>query len=68
MYRVVKWHKKIVVMDENDKVVYHPPNFLKPMTSRNDMQIVVDSFNEKGYNIEAIIEFETKFNPRIKRQ
>ena len=67
MYKVAKRYKKIVVVDENDVIVYHPPNFLKPITSRNDMQIVVDSFNEKGYNGDAITEFETKFSPRIQR-
>jgi len=29
------------------------------------MKIVVDSFNEKEYNGDAITEFETKFNPKI---
>lgn len=65
MYKVAKRYKKLVIMDDSDRIVYHPPEFLKKIKTRKDMQKVVDVFNEKGYDVSVIADLETKYNPRI---
>lgn len=62
LYSLAKRHKRLVIV-ENDKVVYTPPGFIRhKIRSREQLQFVVDKFNEKGdYDIKAIIEFESQF-------
>lgn len=67
-FSLIKKNKKLMIVDESNNLVYCPPSFLKPVTSRNDFQEIVDDANLNG-NIsgELLTSFETKFNPRIKK-
>ena len=65
-YKVVKKNKKLMVVDENGKVLYAPPDFLKPVNSRDDFYPILYDLYEhgkiRGYTLNV---FETKFNPRL---
>lgn len=66
-YEVRKINKRLVLVDANDKIIYAMP-FWVQVTNRMDMQWLADRFNEiAGYNIDAIIEFETKHSTVRKR-
>lgn len=58
---VAKWNRRLVVK-EGERVVYYPPHFLKPY-HRHDLEPVAAS----QCSLEAIMAFEDKFNPRVRR-
>lgn len=65
-YEVVKKNKKLMVVDENGKVMYAPPDFLKPVNSRDDYHMIIRDLYEYGYIQGSTLNyFETKFNPRL---
>lgn len=62
-FSIAKRHKRIVILNESDDIVYALPVFVV-LNSRYDIQFVVDKFNETGqYDINAIMELESKFHP-----
>jgi len=65
-HTIKKINKKLFVVDETGKPVYTPPNFLKPIQSRENLQEIVEGFDSGIYPSEAITAFETRFNPRLK--
>lgn len=66
-YEMRKINKKLVIVDSDGKTVYAMP-FWVQVTNRDDMKVLVDRFNEvAGYNIDAIIEFESKHSTVRKR-
>ena len=66
-YRVVKNKKRLWIVDDNDRVVYTPPNFIRPyIPSRDVLEDIADYWNEFGYDIHAIMEMETKYTRRKK--
>ena len=63
--QVVKLNKRLAVVDLNGKLIYGPPIFLRPVTSRSDMKPLVDSYEKNGYIEGSVLtEFESKWNPR----
>jgi hypothetical protein len=67
-FLLVKKNKRLMIVDSEDNLVYHPPNFLKPVTSRKDFQEILDDANLNGCLSEKLLtDFETKFNPRAKK-
>ena len=66
---LVKKNKRLMIVDSEDNLVYHPPNFLKPVTSRKDYDEILNDANLNGKVSEKLLmEFETKFNPRKKKR
>jgi hypothetical protein len=56
-----------MIVDNEDNIVYCPPDYLLPVTSRKDYQELLDDANINGkISIKLMTEFETKFNPRLK--
>lgn len=65
MFKLVKRFKKLMIVDENDQIIYHPPNFLRPVTSRSDFDPLLKDLEEFGeIQGKTLTEFESKFNPR----
>ena len=63
MFFVKKINGKLIIVDENNNLVYSKPNFLL-ISSRQDLQLLADKFNEVGYrDIDAILEWESKLRP-----
>jgi hypothetical protein len=67
MYRVVKRNKKLMIIDNNDKMIYTPPSFLKDkIASREQVQELCDEFNRlTSRDIDAIIRFESQLNNKV---
>lgn len=66
MFSLVKRYKKLMIIDDNDNIVYCPPDFLKPVTSRADYDPLLKDLAEFGeIKGKTLTEFETKFNPRL---
>lgn len=67
-FEVLKRNRRICIVDNNDRVVYSPPDFVR-LISRDDLRGVADIFNSRGYDIGAIIELESniRFRPDYKR-
>ena len=64
-HQVVKRHKRLVIVNEAGEVVYTPPHFLLPVTSRTDFAPLLEVLNTIGrLGGEALTAFETRFNPR----
>ena len=64
MYIVSKVNKRICILDEeNMKVIYFPPNFIKDkINSRKQLHVLCDQFNElQQREIDYIVEFEKQF-------
>ena len=63
-FTLVKQYKRLKILDGSSKVVYTPPDFLRhKIVNRSQLQKLCDEFNEKGYNITSIIEFESSIHP-----
>lgn len=64
-YEVAKRRKRLMIVDADGGVVYCPPNFLRPVTSREDFAEILDGLNRTGkLDGQALTAFETRFNPR----
>lgn len=59
--KVEKWNKRLVVKD-GERVAYVPPGFLRHF-HRHDLEEVA----EAGCSLDAIMAFEDRFNPRLRR-
>ena len=55
--RVVKRHKRLCIVDDQDQVVYTPPDFIR-LTSRAPLQRLAEALDARPY-IDAVMEFET---------
>lgn len=62
---ILKKDTRLKIIDENNKVVYSPPDFIrKKMLNRKQLQQVCDKLNDVGYyDINIIIEFESSIHP-----
>lgn len=60
-FSVSKRNSNLVIVNQNNQVVYHPPHFLKPyIKTREPLQKLADKFTELNTNdVEAIMEFES---------
>lgn len=58
-YKIVRRNKRFVIVDKDEKIIYHPPDFMKNKFNLKDMQNLVDSMNQIGYNIQDIANFES---------
>jgi hypothetical protein len=66
-YALVKRHKRLMIVDETGGVIYQPPNFLRPVTNRDDFAPLVSALNETGeLGGDVLTAFETRFNPRVR--
>lgn len=65
MFSLSKRHKRLVILNKDGEIVYTPPDFMRRFVpSRQELQFVVDKFNAIGqYDIQSIMEFESKFHP-----
>lgn len=67
-FSLVKRFKRLMIVDEHDNIVYCPPNYLRPVQSRKDYDPLLQDLAEFGeVRIKTLTEFETKFNPRKKK-
>lgn len=67
-FRLVKKNKRLMIVDSEDNLVYYPPDFLRPVTNRNDFLPLLEDANSNGFlSGKAIGDFEAKFNPRMKK-
>lgn len=58
MYAVKKINKRMHIVDDTGNSVYTPPDYVR-MLDRSNLQEIADKFNEFGYNIKFIIEFQS---------
>lgn len=60
-FSVAKRNDNLVIVNQNNQVVYHPPHFLKQyIHTREPLEKLAQKFIEKNTNdIDAIVEFET---------
>lgn len=66
-YEVRKINKRLVIVDAQGKTIYAMPFWVK-VANRDQMKWLADRFNEvAGYDIGAIIEFETRHSTVRKR-
>lgn len=61
--RVVKRHKRLWIIDENDSVVYTPPNFIV-MSSRQPLIDLARRLSNDPDNFQHIIDFESDLQNR----
>jgi len=64
---VVKRHQRLFIIDNQGNSVYTPPNFIRHrIGGRGPLKELCDAFNRAGcFDIVAVMEFETKFNPKV---
>ena len=62
MFRVIKRSKRLMIIDENDNIIYVPPDFLKQKTvSRAKLQELCDEFNRLTFrDFNAIMNYENE--------
>jgi hypothetical protein len=61
MYSLKKKNKRLLIIDNEENIIYSPPNFLRGYNNVN-LQQLCDKFNDLTYrDLDSIIEFETKF-------
>lgn len=66
MFKLIKRHKRLMIVDEKDNIIYCPPDFLRPVTSRADYDPLLDELAKTGeLSNSTLTNFETKFNPRL---
>ena len=66
MFKLIKRQKRLMIVDKNDMIIYCPPDYLRPVTSRADYDPMLKDLVEFGeVKIKTLTEFETKFNPRL---
>lgn len=66
MFSLVKRHKRLVIVNDVGEVIYCPPNFLRPVTSRSDFDPLLSDLQQYGeIQGKTLTAFETKFNPRL---
>ena len=58
-YKIVRRNKRFVIVDKDEKIIYYPPDFMKNKFNLKDMQNLVDSMNQIGYNIQDVANFES---------
>lgn len=63
MFRLVKMHKRLWIVDEDLTPVYSPPNHVR-VNSREDMRPLVDAWNAGTPWGEILSDFEAKFRKR----
>lgn len=67
MFAIKKVNKKLHIV-ENDAIVYTVPNFIRSV-NRMQLNELVKSFNSLNQrSIDAIIDWESKFNPKNKHK
>lgn len=66
IFKLVKRHKRLMIVDSNENIIYCPPDFLRPVTNRSDYDPLLEDLAEFGeIKGRTLTEFETKFNPRL---
>jgi hypothetical protein len=60
-YKVSKLNKRLVIIDDDEKLVYCPPDFMRnAITTRSTLQRLCDEFNTANCrDIGCIINFES---------
>lgn len=58
-----------MIVDQEDNIVYSPPDFIRMnIPGREPVIELCNQFNELGrYDIQSIMNFETRFNPKVKK-
>lgn len=66
-YEVRKINKRLVIVDAHGKTIYAMPFWVR-VANRDELKWLSDRFNlSAGYDIDAIIEFETRHSTVRKR-
>lgn len=63
---IVKQNKRLMIVDKQQRIVYCPPTFLRPVNSRKDFLPLLISYQRNGFIEDSILtDFETRYNPRL---
>lgn len=54
-FRLIKKNKRLMIVDSEDNLVYYPPDFLRPVTNRNDFMPLLEDANSNGFHSESYI-------------
>lgn len=60
--RVLKRNKRLIILGDDNRPIYVPPDFLRSRVTRPALAALADKL-AAGAGIEAIVEFETSLRP-----
>jgi hypothetical protein len=63
--RVVKFNKKLRIVDETGALVYQPPDFLLPLRNRTSLELLAFRLSGAKAPVDEIIRFETMISDTL---